>query len=69
MVKALDSHGRPFTLEAKEGSLLARAIQHEFDHLNGVLFIDHCVNRFETDDVLKKFNLPPIDPDKLITEE
>lgn len=69
MVKALDSHGRPFTLEAKGGSLLARAIQHEFDHLNGILFIDHCLNRFETDEVLKKFNLPPIDPDKLITEE
>ncbi len=69
MVKALDSHGRPFTLEAKDGSLLARAIQHEFDHLNGVLFIDHCLNRFETDEVLKKYNLPPIDLDKLITEE
>ena len=69
MVKALDSHGRPFTLEAKDGTLLARAIQHEFDHLNGVLFIDHCLNRFETDEVLKKFNLPPVEPDRLITEE
>ena len=68
MVKALNSQGKPFTLEAKDGTLLARAIQHEFDHLDGVLFIDHCVNRFETDNVLKKFNLPPIDPDKLIEE-
>ena len=32
MVKALDRNGRPFVLEAKDGSLLARAIQHEFDH-------------------------------------
>ena len=68
MVKALNSQGKPFTLEATDGTLLARAIQHEFDHLEGVLFIDHCVNRFETDNVLKKFNLPPIDPEKLIEE-
>ena len=68
MVKALNSHGKPFTLEATDATLLARAIQHEFDHLDGVLFIDHCVNRFETDNVLKKFNLPPVDPDKLIEE-
>ena len=68
-VKALDRHGRPFILEAKDGELLARAIQHENDHLDGVLFIDHCVNRFETDEVLAKHNLPPVDPDKLIEDE
>ena len=45
MVKALDRHGRPFVLEAKDGELLARAIQHENDHLDGILFIDHCVKR------------------------
>jgi peptide deformylase len=37
-VKALDEHGRPFELEAD--GLLAVAIQHENDHLNGVLMID-----------------------------
>lgn len=68
MVKALDAHGRAFTLEAKDGCLLARAIQHEFDHLNGVLFIDHCINRFETEGILEKFHLPPIEPDKLLEE-
>lgn len=68
MVKAMDSHGRNFVLEAKDGCLLARAIQHEFDHLDGILFIDHCINRFETDNVLKKFNLPPIETEKLISE-
>ena len=41
MVKALDSNGRSFVLEAKDGTLLARCIQHEFDHLNGTLFFDH----------------------------
>ncbi len=38
-VKALDLDGKEFTLEADE--MLARAIQHEYDHLEGVLFIDH----------------------------
>ncbi len=37
-VEARDLEGRPFRLEAEE--LLARAICHEIDHLNGVLFID-----------------------------
>ena len=64
MVKAMDRNGRSFVLEAKDGSLLARAIQHEFDHLDGILFIDHVINRF----VLKKFNLPPIQIEKLLDE-
>jgi peptide deformylase len=38
-VRALDREGRSFTLEAE--GLLAVAIQHEFDHLQGVLMIDH----------------------------
>lgn len=69
MVKALDKHGRPFVLEAKDGTLLARAIQHEFDHLEGVLFVDHSRNRFETDKILQEHGLPPIDVDKLLEEQ
>ena len=68
MIKALDRNGRSFVMEAKDGSLLARAIQHEFDHLDGVLFIDHSVNRFEADEVLKKNNLPPVQVEKLLDE-
>lgn len=67
-VKALDSNGRPFVLEAKDGSLLAKAIQHEFDHLDGILFIDHIRNRFEIEQSLAKHKLPPLEPDKLIDE-
>jgi peptide deformylase len=37
-VRALDAQGEPFELEAD--GLLAVAIQHEIDHLNGVLMID-----------------------------
>jgi len=38
-VKAVDKDGKPFELEAE--GLLAVAIQHENDHLNGDLMIDH----------------------------
>ena len=38
-VEALDRHGRHFSFQATE--LLAFAVQHEVDHLNGILFVDH----------------------------
>jgi peptide deformylase len=38
-VRALDSQGRPFELECTD--LLAIAVQHECDHLEGTLFVDH----------------------------
>ena len=37
-IQALNEQGRPFTLEAE--GFLARVIQHEYDHLEGVLYID-----------------------------
>lgn len=37
-VRALDAEGKPFELECEE--LLAVAVQHELDHLDGVLMID-----------------------------
>jgi peptide deformylase len=38
-VEGIDEHGAPVSIEADE--LLARVVQHEIDHLDGVLFIDH----------------------------
>ena len=38
VAKGFDLHGEPVTIEGSE--LLARALQHETDHLDGVLFID-----------------------------
>jgi peptide deformylase len=38
VVRGLDRHGRPTTIEGT--GLLARALQHELDHLDGVLFLD-----------------------------
>lgn len=37
-VQALNENGKPFTLDAD--GLLARIIQHEYDHLEGIVFID-----------------------------
>lgn len=37
-VKGLDREGRPLEIEAE--GFLAKALQHEIDHLNGLLFID-----------------------------
>lgn len=38
-VKARDRHGKEFRVKGEE--LLSRALQHEIDHLNGVLYIDY----------------------------
>lgn len=38
-VQAWNERGRPFTLDAE--GVLARVILHEYDHLNGILFLDH----------------------------
>jgi peptide deformylase len=39
-VKGFDRDGRPVEIDA-ENNLLAICLQHEIDHLNGILFIDH----------------------------
>jgi peptide deformylase len=51
-VKYLDLEGKSHELEAS--GLLATCLQHEIDHLNGVLFIDH-LSKLKRDRVLKKF--------------
>jgi len=39
LVEAFDREGKPLRIEAE--GLLALVMQHEIDHLNGILFIDH----------------------------
>ncbi|WP_454847995.1 peptide deformylase [Rhizobium binxianense] len=51
-VKYLDRDGKEQTVEAD--GLLATCLQHEIDHLNGVLFIDH-ISRLKREMVIKKF--------------
>ena len=50
-IQFLDYHGKPQTIEAE--GLLAVCIQHEIDHLEGVLFIDH-LSRLKRDRILRK---------------
>jgi len=46
-VKALDAKGKPIAFRC--GGLLARAIQHETDHLHGLLFIDRMDKKTKAD--------------------
>ena len=52
-ITALDEQGEIYELEAE--GLLAVCIQHEMDHLEGILFIDH-LSRLKKQMALKKLN-------------
>jgi len=49
-----NEQGKPCKLKAE--GLLSRAIQHEMDHLNGVLFVDRVNNNLALNEELKKRN-------------
>ncbi|MBP5402626.1 MAG: peptide deformylase [Treponema sp.] len=53
-VQALDENGKKFTIEAE--GLLARIIQHEYDHLEGIVFIDKGDPDFakQTEEIMQK---------------
>ena len=51
-VKYVDADGKAHEIEAD--GLLATCLQHEIDHINGVLFIDH-ISKLKRDMVIKKF--------------
>jgi len=51
-VRFMDLDGKAQEVEAN--GLLATVLQHEIDHLNGVLFIDH-ISKLKRDRVIKKF--------------
>ena len=52
-VKYLDPDGTEREIEAN--GLLSTCLQHEIDHLNGILFIDH-LSRLKRDRIIKKFS-------------
>jgi len=58
VVEATDENGAPFRLEAE--GLLSRAIQHETDHLDGILFVDRlsAIQRKLMEGKLKKVRPP-----------
>ena len=47
-VQAQDRKGKPFELEAE--GFFARAVCHELDHLDGVLYVDHLIGELEDND-------------------
>ena len=47
-VKALDRYGKPFTVKAE--GFLARAFCHEYDHLDGILYVDKATKLMEEKD-------------------
>lgn len=51
-VKSIDRNGKEQVTEAD--GILATCLQHEIDHLNGVLFIDH-ISRLKREMVIKRF--------------
>ena len=66
-VKALDINGNEVRFKAE--GFLSRIIQHEIDHVNGIVFIDHIRDQkdafFKLDE---KGELQPLDYDKYIKE-
>jgi peptide deformylase len=53
-IQAYDEYGKKFTMKAS--GLLAQIFQHEVDHLNGILFIDHAKDiRHMTDDEVAEY--------------
>ncbi|MDB4940140.1 MAG: peptide deformylase [Candidatus Doudnabacteria bacterium] len=54
IVEAYDLDGKKFILKAE--GLLARVIQHEYDHINGIIFLDRVIDTktiFEREEYLK----------------
>jgi peptide deformylase len=68
IVRYMDLKGKTKTIEVPPDTLLCRAIQHELDHLDGVLFVDHVIDRFGADQLLAENQLPPIQADYLLNE-
>jgi peptide deformylase len=52
VVEGLDENGHPVRIEAD--GLLARCLQHEVDHIDGVLFIDH-LSPLQRDMLIKRY--------------
>lgn len=66
-VKALDINGNEIRLKAE--GFLARVIQHEIDHTNGIVFIDHIRDNHDAFYTLdQKGELQPVDYDKEIKD-
>src|SRR6185295_2999461 len=65
LAKGLTPEGKEIRIKAKD-DLLAQALEHEIDHINGILYIDHLPSL----DALEKVERPtPREPRELVAEE
>ena len=62
-INFLDYNGKKKEISAK--GLLSTCIQHELDHLNGILFIDY-LSKLKKDIILKKLSKQKIDQKRLV---
>jgi peptide deformylase len=62
-VKAQNARGQEIKIKAD--GLLAEVLEHEIDHLNGILYIDHL----ESQDKFRKLEPPPKPPDPAAAKE
>ena len=62
-IKYIDYNGKE--KEIKASGLLSTCIQHEIDHLNGILFIDY-LSKLKKDMILKKLLKYKKDPNKIV---
>ena len=62
-VEYLDYNGHKKNLQAE--GLLATCIQHEIDHLEGILFIDY-LSKLKKEIIIKKLSKQQIKPDRII---
>lgn len=66
-IRALDEHGNEIRFKAD--GFLARVIQHEIDHTNGIVFVDHIKDRKDAFYTLdEKGELQPLDYDTHIAK-
>jgi peptide deformylase len=64
-IKALNAQGQPIRIKAE--GFLARVLQHEIDHTNGIVFIDHIKDKKDAFYTLtNKGNLEKLDYDTAI---
>ena len=62
-INYIDYHGKKAELEAE--GLLSTCVQHEIDHLNGILFIDY-LSKLKKDMIIKKLKKQKKELDKAI---
>ena len=63
LVKYLDYNGRPKEINAQ--GMLATCIQHEMDHLEGILFIDY-LSKLKKSMIIKKLSKQKNKPDRIV---